>query len=104
MLPPLDDAIDTVLARWFNMRTDDLVGGLDAARSVYRADIVNAVLDMPEMQAIRLQLLMMARDLRQGCNDDVNHGASVGSDEDVLSEFLPKSVIAWVLAGTAGAS
>lgn len=59
-LAPLADAIDTVLARWFNMRTDDLLGGFGPDRTVYRTDIVNAILAMPEMLAIKSALARLA--------------------------------------------
>ena len=81
-LAPLADAIDTVLARWFNMRTDDLLGGFGPDRTVYRTDIVNAILAMPEMTAIRSALVAL---------DDAGGPGYI----DGFLE-LPLTVVAWV--------
>jgi hypothetical protein len=57
-------------------------------------DVADAILAMPEMDAIRLQLGYMANSLAVGCNDDVNHGESM---TDTLSEHLDPALITWVL-------
>ena len=65
----------------------------------------DAVLAMPEMQAIRKQLITMADDLSTGCNDDVNHGTyprrngtAEGSRAWRFSEHLSGPVIDWVMS------
>ena len=70
----------------------------------------DAVLAMPEMDAIRQALDGMARSLAYECNDDVNHADADGRfthpdrhsslRECWLAEFMPDGmdhVIAWVL-------
>ena len=54
-----------------------------------------------DLQAIRLQLRIMADDLRLGCTDDVNHGMRGRKTREAiryyLSDHLPEHVIDWVL-------
>lgn len=70
----------------------------------------DAMLAMPEMDAIRQALDGMARSLAYECNDDVNHADADGRfthpdrhsslRECWLAEFMPDGmdhVIAWVL-------
>lgn len=59
----------------------------------------DAVLAMPEMQAVRLQFLHMANDLEGGCNDHDNHGSRhPGGVRWWASDHLPSSVLDWVFA------
>ena len=62
------------------------------------ADVADAVLNTPELHAVRLQLGCMADSLAVGCNDDVNHGEPI---TDTLGEHLDPALIAWVLGGDA---
>ena len=62
-------------------------------------EAADALLAMPEMQAIRLQFLHMANDLEGGCNDHTNHGPShPGGVRWWASDHLSSSVLDWVFA------
>ena len=99
---------EDALARVVHESMWTMAGGgecLDGAGAPNAGDhqIAFDVLRSPDMRAIKRQLLGMAVELTEGCNDEVNHGnLSGGSRLDGakwwLSECLPSHVVKWVMS------
>lgn len=87
----LYDAFDNVYAD--RRLLNDAVTVITHLRTRSRNDSLEALLSLPVMDPVRLQLRFMYGQLRYGCTDDVNHGPGY----DWLGEHLPDAVARWVL-------